>query len=100
MKRLIYDELLAWKKRERRKPLLLLGARQVGKTYILKAFGEAEFANFVYVNCHKEAYTQQLFRDVDAVRIVNELQHYLEVDIVPGKTLLLMDETIYPKKFF
>lgn len=92
MKRLIYDNLLAWKKRERRKPLLLLGARQVGKTYILKAFGEAEFDNFVYVNCHKEVYAQQLFRDVDAVRIVNELQHYLEVDIVPGKTLLFLDE--------
>lgn len=92
MKRLIYDELLAWKNRERRKPLLLLGARQVGKTYILKAFGEAEFDNLVYVNCHKEAYAQQLFRDVDAVRIINELQHYFEVDIVPGKTLLFLDE--------
>ena len=47
MKRLLYDKLLDWKNSQRRKPLLLEGARQVGKTYLLKKFGENEFKNIV-----------------------------------------------------
>ena len=51
MERLIYNQLVLWKNDERHKPLILLGARQVGKTYILNLFGKQEFDNYVYVNC-------------------------------------------------
>ena len=51
MERFIMQDLIAWKNREDRKPLILLGARQVGKTYILKEFGQREFENVAYINC-------------------------------------------------
>ena len=53
MKRYIYSDLLKWKDESRRKPLMLYGARQVGKTYILKKFGRNEFENMIYINCYK-----------------------------------------------
>lgn len=92
MKRLIYNQLIEWKTRKNRKPLVLLGARQVGKTYILKEFGKNEFENFVYINCHKDAYAASLFRDVDATRILPELERYYNVKVRPNKTLLFFDE--------
>lgn len=49
MERFIMQDLIAWKNREDRKPLILLGARQVGKTYILKEFGQREFENVAYI---------------------------------------------------
>lgn len=55
MYRNIIEKLKAWKNSELRKPLILAGARQVGKTYILKEFGKAEYSNVAYVNCDKEA---------------------------------------------
>ena len=51
MYRNIIEQLKEWKNKEGRKPLILSGARQVGKTYILKRFGEQEFANVAYINC-------------------------------------------------
>ena len=63
MKRSIYQQLVAWKNAEDRKPLILLGARQVGKTYILKELGSREFQNLVYVNCHNNPFAQSLFSD-------------------------------------
>ena len=55
MHRNIIEQLKVWKNKKGRKPLVLAGARQVGKTYILKHFGEQEFANVAYINCdHKE----------------------------------------------
>ena len=55
MKREIYEKLLEWKSRRDHKPLVLDGARQVGKTYILKEFGSKEYKNFSYVNLDKDA---------------------------------------------
>ena len=92
MKRLIYNNLLEWKSKPDHKPLILLGARQVGKTYILKELGSREFESMVYINCHKDSYAVNLFRDVDATRILQEIQHYYNVEIIPGKTLLFFDE--------
>ena len=92
MKRLIYNDLLCWKSRDDRKPLILLGARQVGKTYILKQFGEAEFDNLVYVNCHRNDFASHLFRDLAVRRIVTEIERYYDVKITPGRTLLVFDE--------
>ncbi len=50
MKRFIYDELKKWKQSDMRKPLMMYGARQVGKTYIIKEFGEQEYDTLVYVS--------------------------------------------------
>lgn len=92
MKRLIYNELKNWKEKTNRKPLILLGARQVGKTYILKQFGKNEFKNFVYVNCHQNEFTNNLFHNLMTDRIVTEIERYYDVRIVGGETLLIFDE--------
>lgn len=92
MKRLIYNDLLKWKTSTDRKPLILLGARQVGKTYILKQFGKNEFKNFVYVNCHQNEFTNNLFHNLMTDRIVTEIERYYDVRIVGGETLLIFDE--------
>ncbi|MBO4814823.1 MAG: ATP-binding protein [Muribaculaceae bacterium] len=92
MKRLIYNDLLSWKNRADRKPLILLGARQVGKTYILKEFGTNEFSHMVYVNCHKNEFAKSLFRDFSVERIILELERFYEVKIVPGESIVIFDE--------
>ena len=92
MERTIYKDLLHWKNRPDRKPLILLGARQVGKTYILQEFGRREFENVVYVNCQRNSICERLFRDLDVQRIVTELERHFDTDIVVGKTLLIFDE--------
>jgi len=92
MERTVYQKLLAWKDASDRKPLILLGARQVGKTYILKELGRREFQNMVYVNCHNNAFADTLFRDFDTERIVHAIEVNYEVKIEPGHTLLFFDE--------
>ena len=92
MYRNIYKELLNWKNRPDLKPLILLGARQVGKTYILQDLGKREFENMVYVNYQRNSICEQLFRDLDVKRIVTELERYFDTNIVAGKTLLIFDE--------
>lgn len=92
MERTVYHKLLAWKDASDRKPLILLGARQVGKTYILKELGYREFQNLVYVNCHNNIFADTLFRDFDIQRIVHAIEINYEVKIEPGRTLLFFDE--------
>jgi len=71
MKRLIYDELLRWKDSPDRRPLLIRGVRQCGKTYIMEEFGRNEFASYVYCNFEKEPILCKLFRkDPDPQRII------------------------------
>ena len=92
MKRTIYSQLLSWKNDPNHKPLLLLGARQVGKTYILKEFGQQEFTNMVYINCHTDTFAASLFHDFDISRIVYQISISTRMEIVPGQTLLVFDE--------
>ena len=93
MKRLIYSKLLEWKNRSDHKPLVLEGARQVGKTYILQEFGKNEFENMVYINCENNEAIKQLFAiDFNINRILLGLEAYSLQKIVPGKTLLFLDE--------
>ena len=92
MKRFIYNNLVDWKNKTDRKPLILLGARQVGKTYIIKVFGKNEFKNFVYVNCHQNEFTNNLFHNLMVERIVTEIERFYDVKIVCGETLLVFDE--------
>ena len=74
MERLIIEELLQWKISPRRKPLILNGARQVGKTWILKHFGQLYYDNVAYINCDKEAMAARLFDDYDVKRIIKVLE--------------------------
>lgn len=93
MKRDFYEELLQWKSSDRRKPLILYGARQVGKTYIIKELGRREYDNLVYVNCYKNNAIKTLFdKDVDVKRIVIGLSALTKERIEPGKTLIFIDE--------
>ena len=93
MRRDIYEKLLAWKSSPRRKPLLLQGARQTGKTFILKAFGRNEYKNVAYCNFEEDPGLSQFFqRDLNPERILKELSIYLNLDIQPGEYLIVFDE--------
>ena len=87
------DDLVRWKNRNDRKPLILLGARQVGKTYILKEFGRREYENVAYINCDNNALVRDLFTpDYNIERILLTIGAITGVNIQPGKTLIIMDE--------
>ena len=92
MKRIIDGFLLEWKKRTNKKPLLLRGARQVGKTYAVRELGKT-FSSFVEINLetHEEA-KSIITKDMDPQRIIRQLSELLQVKIVPGQTLLFFDE--------
>ena len=93
MKRLITAKLAAWKDSKRRKPLLLTGVRQCGKTWSLKAFGRDCFENTVYVNFEESEKLSSIFDyDFDVERILRELCLELKVTIEAGRTLLILDE--------
>ena len=93
MERFIMQDLIAWKNRKDRKPLILLGARQVGKTYILKEFGQREFENVAYINCDNNAMAKDLFAsDYNIDRILLTIGAITGVNIEAGKTLIIMDE--------
>lgn len=92
MKRSIYSSLKKWKDSPTRKPLILQGARQVGKTYILKEFGAREYSEVVYINCDDNNDMQNMFVDYDVDRIIRSLSAISGVSIKPSTTLLILDE--------
>lgn len=93
MERSIMKNLVAWKNRADRKPLILLGARQIGKTYILKEFGKREFKNVAYISCDNNAMVQDLFApDYNIERIVLAISALTGVDVKAGETLIILDE--------
>ena len=93
MKRTLYNQLVAWKNKSTRKPLILEGARQVGKTWLMKEFGKKEFENMVYVNCADEEFAKSLFsRNLKPDRIVRDVVANTRQRIEAGKTLLVFDE--------
>lgn len=94
MKRLIESHLNRWKEDRRRKPLILRGARQVGKTYTVEKFGSEAFGgDFVAVDLEKHPEWRSLFeKNLEAKRILAELELVCRKKIQPGKTLLFLDE--------
>ncbi|MBP5231972.1 MAG: ATP-binding protein, partial [Planctomycetes bacterium] len=92
MERALWKSLQKWKSSPARKPLILRGARQVGKTWLLKEFGRAEYASCVYVNCDKDAFAAELFRDYDVKRILLALEAFSGTPVRPGETLVIFDE--------
>ena len=93
MKRLIINQLISWKENSQRKPLILNGARQVGKTYILKAFGKLHYRNVAYVNLDSQKELAKVFeQDFNVTRIIRSLSAFLNIHIEPQHTLIVLDE--------
>ncbi|NTU88981.1 MAG: AAA family ATPase [Actinobacteria bacterium] len=93
MERFLMDELVKWRGSSRRKPLILNGARQVGKTWLLREFGRLHFKNVAYVNLDNNPRMKQQFEaDYDIKRILLMIQAESGERIEPGETLVVLDE--------
>jgi hypothetical protein len=93
MDRFLSAKLVEWKNSSRRKPLLLNGARQVGKTWLLKQFGSAQFQNVAYVNLDGNPSMQEQFElGYDIPRIVSAIQFETGQVVSPNTTLIILDE--------
>lgn len=93
MEREIIKDLLKWKESNNRKPLIIHGARQVGKTYIVKQFGKEHYENIIYVNFEtNQELSSQIAESIDAKYIINKLELFYGEKIIPGKTLIFFDE--------
>ncbi len=93
MKRLIEQKLIEWKHSADRKPLIIYGARQIGKTYTLLDFGKTHYHNVAYCNFEDNGALEQIFTsDLNPERIVKTIGALLGVDIIKEQTLIIFDE--------
>ena len=92
MERTAYKEFVNWKNKKNRKPLIVNGARQVGKTWLLKEFGSKEFESFAYINCDDTPEMKNAFSDFDTERLIRIFSSLSGVEILPEKTLIVLDE--------
>lgn len=93
MYRAAMEKLLKWKESKRRKPLIIEGARQVGKTWLMKEFGRQEYADTVYINFDANTRMAELFSsDLDTERLIMGLELYAGRKIDSANTLLIFDE--------
>ncbi len=93
MYRLAIEELYEWKKSANRKPLIIEGARQVGKTWLMKEFGKQAYEKTVYINFDSNSRMAELFSsDLEIGRIILGLELYSDVKITPENTLIIFDE--------
>lgn len=93
MYRNIVNQLIEWKKSDERKPLIVLGARQVGKTYSLLDFGKQNYKHVAYINCDENEQAKNLFvQDYNMERVLLAIAAIAGVPVVPGDTLIILDE--------
>jgi len=92
MERDLYGWLKTWKNEKKRKPLIIRGARQVGKTWLVNQFGHSDFDRFVDINFEFQPQMKSCFTSLDPMEIIQRIELSLNVDIIPGKTLLFLDE--------
>lgn len=93
MERLVMEQLCRWKNKKNRKPLLIRGARQVGKTWIMKEFGKRYFGQAVYISFDNNEHMKNVFEmDYDIARIISALKLESKSNIDPDRTLLIFDE--------
>jgi len=93
MKRDAYKNLIEWKESTDRKPLILKGARQVGKTYLLLEFGKNEYSNIGYLNFDEDPELNDFFTGrIQPEKIIEKLSIYLETQLLPEKSLIIFDE--------
>ena len=93
MYRIVFQRLIEWKNSTGRKPLILNGARQVGKTWLLKELGDKHYDKVAYLVCRKNQTLKDVFSlDFNTDRILRALRALSGVDITPGDTLIVLDE--------
>ena len=93
MYRTAIEKLLKWKQNKHRKPMIIEGARQVGKTWLMKEFGQQAYADTVYINFDSNSRMAELFAsDLDTERLIMGLELYAGHKIDPDNTLLIFDE--------
>ena len=93
MKRKIYDELVYWKNTNIQKPLMIIGARQIGKTYIIKQFCEKEFQKNIYINILEHPEIIKIFKEeINTLEKFNRMKIYLDIDIDLDNTIIFFDE--------
>ena len=93
MKRKVTQQLIEWKNSHSRKPLILNGARQVGKTFILREFGRENYKNVVYVNLESNSTVASMFNDdISPSKLIKYLETETKEHILPGETLVILDE--------
>lgn len=93
MYRIATEKLFEWKKSKHRKPLIIEGARQVGKTWLMKEFGRQAYENTIYINFDSNSQMTELFTpDLDIDRIIMGIELYVGYKIDPDRTLLIFDE--------
>ncbi|MCD8104682.1 MAG: ATP-binding protein [Lachnospiraceae bacterium] len=93
MERLLMEQLKKWKDKKNRKPLIIRGARQVGKTWLMREFGKRYFAHTVYISFDNNERMRNVFAmDFDIQRIISALKVESRGQIIPGETLLIFDE--------
>ena len=98
MERKIYNDLLNWKNSNDRKPLILQGPRQVGKTYITNLFGSREYANVVYSNFEQDEDLKDFFNVLEPTKILRLIGAHKKKEIFKEKTLIIFDEIQYCPK--
>jgi uncharacterized protein len=92
MYRVVIKELQQWKRKNNRKPLIIQGARQVGKTWILQEFGKSDFQNVAYINFESSTRLRNIFEaDFDTARIIESIAIECDQIIKPSKTLIILD---------
>jgi len=92
MERDVYKWLKNWKNDKNRKPIIIRGARQVGKTWLVNHFGQANFDKLIDINFELQPQMKSCFATLDPMEILQRIELSLNVDIIPGKTLLFLDE--------
>ena len=93
MYRIAIEKLLKWKQSKRRKPLIIEGARQVGKTWLMKEFGKQAYTDAIYINFDSNSRMAELFvSDLDTDRLIMGLELYAGRKIDPDNSLLIFDE--------
>jgi len=93
MKRKIYEELLKWKNTDMKKPLMIIGARQIGKTYVIKEFCEKEFEKNIYINLLEHSEIIKIFKqEINTREKFNRMKIYLDIDIDIENTIIFFDE--------
>lgn len=90
----MYDTLLEWKQSEKKECLLIKGARQVGKTYLVREFGKVEYESFIEINFHEQSSLKVIFSgDKTADEIYKRMTANIPaIKLIPGKTLIFLDE--------
>lgn len=93
MQRFLMDDLITWKNKNNRKPLILKGARQVGKTWLMKEFGKNQFKKTAYISFYNNPRMQKVFEDdYDINRIIMNINIEAQIEVTPGDTLIIFDE--------